>query len=208
MITKYLKLMTLVSILSSCALMDSRDFENEMDEYRSDDPMFIAGEDFEIASGDTGESFRDYETIINRTPPTERMSEDTKYRKSLRNELLALEKNLSESEFRTYSYVEGSLGNDSEKIYYLGLTNDEKRSYLELKGLRKPNTNSYRSIASSVGSTLRMGMSMSDVVNHLGYPVTKEVAGSYGEQAERWLYNRNGQTSYVYFENSRLQGWE
>ena len=147
---KLLKLLIFTLILSSCSLMSSRDFENEMDEFRNDDPMLIAGEDFQIASGDSGSTSRDYMTVLNRTPPTKKMKEDRKYMKSLRSELAELESELSDNEFQSYASISESLGDESEKIYFLGLTNDEKRSYLELKGLhmqRRPQAN-YRSIAS------------------------------------------------------------
>jgi hypothetical protein len=189
--------------------MDHRDFDAEMDEYRTDDPMFIAGEDFELVSGDSGESHRDYETIMNRTPPTERMQEDRKYTKSLRSELVVLENRMNESEYQSYSYVVDNLGSDSEKIYFLGLTNSEKRSYLELKGVRRQSTSqNSRNIASVPSKSLRVGMTMNEVIGMYGYPEQKDVAGSYMDQSERWIYSQNGQSNYVYFSQSRVQSWE
>jgi hypothetical protein len=210
---KLLKLLTFTFILISCSLMSSRDFEREMDEFRNDDPMLIAGEDFQIASGDSGSTRRDYMTVLNRTPPTKKMREDRKYRKSLKSELAELESQLSDNEFQGYASISESLGDESEKIYFLGLTSDEKRSYLELKGLqaqRKPQSN-YRSIASQRPSTyspVQMGMTMAQVVETIGYPVQKEVAGNPAFQNERWTYDMNGRTSYVYFSGARVEGWE
>lgn len=206
---KLLKLLIITVFMTSCALMDQRDFDSEMDEYRSDDPMFIAGEDFELVSGDTGESHRDFETIIDRTPPTERMQEDRKYTKSLRSELAVLENRLNENQFQSYSYVVDNLGSDSEKIYFLNLTDSEKVSYLELKGVQQQKSSqNYRNIASVPSRSLQVGMTMDEVISMYGYPEQKDVAGSYDTMSERWIYSQNGRNNYVYFSGTRVESWE
>ena len=40
-----------------------------------------------------------------------------------------------------------------------------------------------------------------------GRPDRMDVAGDPKFQNERWAYQRDGVTNYIYFENGRVEGW-
>ncbi|MCT4640955.1 MAG: outer membrane protein assembly factor BamE [Bacteriovoracaceae bacterium] len=211
-----MKLQLLISFLlifSSCSLLDYRDFDKEMDEFRSDDPMFVAGEDFEIASGDSSYVGRDYHTVINRTPPTARMQERIDYHSSITSELKELESGLTDQEYAYYKHIDHTFSSNSDRIYFLSLTESEKKSYLELHGHRSPSRPNYAAASRSIASTgfeasLRQGMSKEEVMQQLGSPVSTEIGGDLLYRTEVWSYAKNSMTQRVYFTDGSLSGWE
>lgn len=223
---------TLVWILvlitsTSCGLFEHRDFESEMNFDQFNGPMFEPGRDFDTVSGDTGRSYySDPQVIKRRIPATEYERESNSYQQSLQRELYYLENSLSDAEYSDYLKVRESFSNNSERIYYLGLSPANRVDYLAAKGLNlgqsyssstpsrrpaavaRPAMPSYESSfyeASDKGITL--GMSKEEVANILGTPERLEVAGNPAYENERWTYTRHGVIRQIYFENGSVGGW-
>ncbi len=51
-------------------------------------------------------------------------------------------------------------------------------------------------------------MSKNDIVASLGKPARVEIAGNPSYENERWVYQFNGSSKYIYFESGVVQGWE
>lgn len=196
-------------IVSSCAMMEHRDFEGQMDPYRADnDPLFIPNRDFAVVPGDTGRFYRSNQEINERTPATARMKEQDLYKSSIKRELRGLENQISDAEYQYYLRIRNSLGSDSEKIYYLRLSQAEKKEYLALRRIEVPRYYSVReSKIASFQKEIVMGMGKSDVLRSWGQPDKKDYSGDPRYQNERWAYSRNGTVKYIYFEGGHVGGW-
>lgn len=222
-------LLWVVLILSGCSgILSRRSFIDEMG--RDSDPFFRAGEDFPIVAGDTGRAHLDREEIMRRTPtPGGNWPELL-----LREDVVSKEASLSGGEYAHYKRARGYFENDSEKLYYLSLSPEERQWYLHHKEMKRnhrhgQNLRQYsrrRAIrpgrmpaqvaeegplealnAVYVREEIRLGMSRDEVKNLWGMPQNIEVAGSRAQGNERWVFYRNGQLSYIYFEGGLVGGW-
>ena len=222
-----IKLFILISLISSCSILDHRSFEDEME--HETEGAFIAGEDFDIIAGDTGRAYRTTEEILERTP----MSESQKYTlnedRILAEELAEKESSLDEDEISSYVNAEPFLKNSSEKMYYLGLANNERAEYLSSK---QDNSESIRANTSMISpqiipnnrkkvgrgiasmdpagysdNSIAKGMTKDEVIRNWGRPSNINYAGDASQQNERWFYFRNGSKRYVFFEAGVVDGW-
>lgn len=218
-------LILLASFVSfqGCSMLDHRDFSSEMD-FSYDEPMFAPNQDFMIVAGDTGRDSRTYEEIQGRTPATAKSAESYRYDANLERELRYLESKLSPDEYEAHNEIKGKLGNVSQQIYYLQLKPHERRSYLENLGISTdyirtsslvPNapvrniyaSRSYASASYPQINDIMLGMRKNDVVQNWGKPDKMDIAGDPRMENERWAYEREGGTNYIYFESGRVGGW-
>jgi hypothetical protein len=191
-----------------CAFLDRRDFYAQMDPMYDNDPLFVPNRDFQVVPGDSGRYYRGEDDILGRTPATAQMSKQDRYQRSLAQEVVRLENRLNDAEFQEYTKYRDKLGTDSERIYYLGLSSEQKREYLELRNIETPR---YYSIADTYNKSspreIMMGMRKSEVLQSWGEPVRREQSGDPRLQNERWAYRRHGRMKYIYFEDGVVGGW-
>lgn len=226
---KIIKLLILLAFFSSCAMFEHRDFERQMGEYQfqNNAPMFQAHEDFMVISGDTGRYSRTDREIRGRTPASGRTLYEQKYQDSLNRELSFLESKMTDDEYYQFDKIRGDIGGTSEQIYFLRLSERERRSYLKIRNLseqttqveRKPayvNNNRYlrRPVVSATDQYMpvskddvSLGMSMERVMENWGNPERRDVAGDPKFRNERWAFRKNGSVKYIYFESGVVQGW-
>ena len=201
-------LLTISAFTSSCAFMDRRDYQDEMSEFRTDDPMFIAGRDFQISAGDSGSYHRKSSEINSRTPSSFKSAEKRRHHNSIRKELNNLENKLNEAQYSEYKKYRSNLGSESEKIYYLRLSQRERSEYLKVRNIEIPRfytVNESRMAAFS--NDIILGMRKNDVVKSWGKPERKDFSGDPRYENERWAYSRNGSVKYVYFNGGSVEGW-
>jgi len=208
--------------LMSCGLLEHRDFEDEMNEYRFDDPPFQASRDFMVVPGDTGIDHRLPVQIKGRTPATTEENHISLYEKSLRRELKHLEFRMNEQEYYQFNKIRDQIGSVSEQIYYLRLGHHQREEYLILRRIKSPETRKSRGYSahgparvsfhpevqrSIASDDVALGMDREKVMNNWGEPVRRDVAGDPAQGNERWAFKRDGKVKYVYFESGRVQGW-
>jgi len=205
-------LLAMMSILSGCAeLLQSRSFVSEMD--NQDEDIFVAGRDFPTVAGDTGDAYRSREEIMQRTPASVAESAQRAERNSIRSELENKELTLSPYQKSLYRVAEQYMDTDSEKIYFLNLSDPEKVEYLDSRSLRNYNLNRVQggrelaSLQPVYNSALSRGMSKDDVVATWGRPARIDIAGNPDNQNERWAFYGNGGVRYIYFESGQVEGW-
>lgn len=182
----------------------------------NDDSRFYEPrKDFPMVSGDTGRFWNSEAEQRARTPSSERDLEEERENRALKSELSELENSQSERGIEMYSNYQHKFNSISEKIYFLKLPYSERHSYLESRGfVARPISDPSRvsrtryQRANVRLNEVTMGMSKSDVAVSLGNPVRVEVAGNPSYENERWLYDLNGASKYIYFESGRVQGWE
>lgn len=206
-----------LALLSACSQFDTnRSYLSEME--RDDSSMYTPNEDFPVMNGDTGTVGWGLNDYRRRAPASADDLRERRSKTSLKQELRALEDQLSEEQSELYEEHKHQLATTSERIYYLKLHPRERRDYLASRGFMKEapvhyQTDHYhdRSPASGFGvrnNTLGLGMSKTDVINSWGRPTRVEVAGNPSYENERWAYKVNGATKYIYFESGSVQGWE
>jgi hypothetical protein len=233
---KSLILLSLSASLFGCSILDHRDYREQMEYGAFDQPMFEANKDFMIVSGDRGRDYRSRKEQENRTPASVRDSSEYRYKASLTRERNFLENQMAEEEYQDYLGLRDSLGNTSQQIFYLRLSERERRSYLRTRGIKQnPSRNLQNYQARNNNSAPRqqvrknllnqgltafdhgrsntrnkditMGMVKDDVVRNWGRPERMDVAGDPRHQNERWAYRKNGNIKYIYFEKGRVEGW-
>jgi hypothetical protein len=185
-----------------------RDYLSEMQQ--EDSSFYQPSEDFPVVAGDTGRMSESRVERRSRTPASDSEFSREQDQYFLIKELATLEANQSEGAFDFYSKYKNKLTTTSEKIYFLKLPLGERRDYLVWRGFLRPATNSLstdRGIVQKQNQVF-LGMSKEEVMNTIGAPKQVEVAGNPSHENERWLYNHNGASSYVYFESGRVEGWE
>lgn len=207
-------------------MFEQRQFISEM-EYQYDQPLFSAHKDFMVVAGDNGRDYRTQRQIFDRTPASARDAEQMEYDHSLKRELSFLENKLSESEYQEYIQYQDKLGNISQKIYFLRLSEGEKTRYLTSRGIidtkqradiaaYSPRASNFYQAAIAAPSAqnymprvndIALGMTKDDVVQNWGQPERREVAGDPNLQNERWAYRKAGSVKYIYFESGRVEGW-
>ena len=221
----------IAGILTSCSLLDRRDYTYQMDEYYHEQPMFMAGRDFPVSAGDTGrDHYRTDKEIARRTPASLGQKREYLYERSLERELRHLEARLTESEYDEFKQIRGQIGSISEQIYCLRLNEYEKAEYLamrKIRPLRARNSrgryghgpqrvafhppyqaNNPKGLRASTGlNDVVLGMTMDDVVGVWGAPEKRDIAGNPKLKNERWAFRRNGKVKFIYFESGKVRGW-
>jgi hypothetical protein len=199
-------------VISGCAGMGSgRNFLTDSPQGDSSEggSFFSPQDDFPVMAGDSAKSwgFEDEQGSGRSSMGRER--DRTTY--ALERELVGLEDSQSESNLAFYNLHKNKFNSTSEKIYFLKLPKGERTPYLISKGIIKQKKHQYneRIRAQAIRhADVMMGMSKNDVVDSWGRPVRVEVAGNPSYENERWAYNVNGATKYIYFESGKVGGWE
>lgn len=208
--TRYL-IPTVLLFLSACAEFPvGRTYLSEME--HEDSSFYRPDEDFPVVGGDAevaGMSMDEYRR--KRLPRSEEDKSEDRQTQFLRQELSALESAESEEELEYYNRYKKRLATHSERIYYLKLSPGERRQYLQDRGFvegpkRVPAsfTNSYARRTNEV----LLGMTKTDVMSSMGRPSRVDFAGNPSNENERWLYQVNGGSKYIYFESGVVQGWD
>ncbi len=201
--------------LIGCAeLLENRSFIDQMD-YQTEN-VFVPGQDFDYVSGDSGTPHRTKKEIAMRTPASDFENTTREESSSLYRELSYKERKLTMREREVYNEVIPYLETTSEKIYFLSLTPNQRRDYLDSRRIdySGSTSNSYgggsRRLASLepiYRNALQLGMTKNQVEGVWGRPARVEVAGNPQNENERWSFYENGQVKFVYFERGSVQGW-
>ncbi|MFL5784064.1 MAG: hypothetical protein ACJ76H_05600 [Bacteriovoracaceae bacterium] len=207
--TRYLFLTSLLALSACSEFPTGRSYLSEME--HNDSSFYTPEEDFPVVGGDAevkGMSMNEYRKT--RLPKSEEDKYADRETQALRQELRALEDAQPDDEREHYNQYKKKLATNSEKIYYLKLPRSERRQYLQDRGLLESPT---RTPASESGFTARrnevgVGMTKSDVMVSFGKPQRVEIAGNPSYENERWMYNINGSSKYIYFESGVVQGWD
>lgn len=208
---KSLPLFILLTLPVGCAQFHTgRSFLAEME--NDDTRFFEPRNDFPVVAGDTGRDWSTDKEMRARTPASEHDLANDLHSRSLMRELRSLEQSQSEDSLEFYDKHKHQLATTSEKIYFLKLPPHDRREYLMTRGfIEEPKTQMFslqqRSIAMKKQDIL-MGMSKNDVLESWGKPLRVEIAGNPRNENERWLYNMNGSSKYIYFESGQVGGWE
>ena len=203
---KNLVFLILIMGLSSCSqFMTHRDYVAEME--RDDSSFFNPRVDFPVVAGDTGRDWESTSDRKNRTPASVDEIQDNESRRFLTQELRKLEGQQSDNALEQYEKNKHHFKTTSEKIYFLKLSQFERKDYLASRGFIKEEP-SPRQIFAMRDSKVASGMSKSQVMENWGEPKRVEVAGNPSYENERWLYSVNGATKYIYFESGVVRGWE
>jgi hypothetical protein len=203
-------LTTLLSFFSGCAAMlENRTFIDEMD-YQSGD-LFVPGEDFAYTPGDEGAPHRSMDDVMRRTPASVQENERRSESSSILRELAMKERKMRPADRALYKEMRDYLESPSEKIYFLGLSYQEKLEYIDsrridLEGGSSP-ARGIASLKPVYRSALNLGMSKDQVVDMWGRPAQVEVAGNPDNENERWTFFESGSMRQVYFESGSVQGW-
>ncbi len=211
--SKYLIILSVLLLSSCAAFLKKRTFIDEMD--RTSEGLFVPGQDFNVTPGDRSDSaYRSREEILKRTPASfER--EQLENSKSLNHELVMKERNLNQEEYEQYAHVSPYLESTSEKIYFLSLSSEEKRDYVDSMRLEEYHERvgrDGRSLASldlikRRDRDIQVGMTKDDVRRQWGPAFRIDVAGDPIRENERWSFQQNGRMRYVFFEQGVVQGW-
>jgi hypothetical protein len=203
---KNLVFLILIMGLTSCSqFMTHRDYVAEME--RDDSSFFNPRVDFPVVAGDTGRDWESTSDRKNRTPASVDEIQDNESRRFLTQELRKLEGQQSDNALEQYEKNKHHFKTTSEKIYFLKLSQFERKDYLASRGFIKEEP-SPRQIFAMRDSKVASGMSKSQVMENWGEPKRVEVAGNPSYENERWLYSVNGATKYIYFESGVVRGWE
>ncbi len=206
-----MKMIIMISMLffASCSYRGAGFLDRPSNDHHSS--FYRPNEDFYVVSGD-GESLEhDPDESYLRSPASVGESEMTREQETLREELKTLEERERGAAGENYEKHKAQLGSVSERIYYLKLPIHERRSYLESRGIYDRQEAPLAEHEKYFGvrpTTIGLGMSKDDVVMSFGRPLKVEVAGNPRLENERWVYNVNGATKYIYFESGRVGGWE
>jgi hypothetical protein len=194
--------------LTSCAMVD-RSFLDEMD--RESDGVFVPGRDFSTVGGDSGMAFRTKSEIKKRTPKSERQNNLDKESDSIRSELISKEDQLDISEKSKYDHDSKYLPTESDKLYYLSLSEAEREAYIQLKKQDYMQDHGagrdLAQVRSVHSSEISLGNSKEDVVKKWGPAAQKRIAGNPKYQNEMWIYNEDGSYRKVFFEGGLVSGW-
>ncbi|MGZ3790314.1 MAG: hypothetical protein ACXVLQ_17405 [Bacteriovorax sp.] len=197
-------------LATSCSsFLPDRSFIEEMN--RDSDPYLVAGKDFPTVSGDTGQAYRSRDEIKKRTPASERNRQKEKEQLSLKQELEQKEASIPEEHLEQYTKDKKYLSTDSDKLYYLSLSLDERPSYIDIKKqdmqADQGKEQDFVQNHSIHSRELYLGMDKSQVVQMWGKPSRVEIAGNPSNQNERWSFVEDGNVKQIYFESGKVQGW-
>lgn len=203
---KFLCLLLLSAFLTGCSgLFPGRTFIDEMD--RESDGVFVAGKDFEISPGDTGSAYRSRNEVLRRTPAAFMRDGNLKEQRSLMDELSEKERKLTRREFREYRELDDQFSDDSERLYYLGLSKHERNDYLRSKQVDRNGLGVLSGRLGVEASEVYVGMGKNDVIQGWGRPTRIDYAGNPQNENERWSFYRNGKVNHIYFESGEVHGW-
>ncbi len=195
---------------TGCAgFLPDRSFIEEMN--RESDPFLLAGKDFPVVSGDTGEAYRSRDEVQKRTPASERSRKLQKEQMSIKQELDQKEADIPVESLEQYSKDKKFLPTDSDKLYYLSLSSGERASYISVKkqDLQDDQGKGQDFIQkhSIHNGELYLGMAKPQVLQIWGKPSKIEIAGNPKNQNERWSFVEDGNVKQIYFESGKVQGW-
>ena len=210
-----LKLLTFLSFVffTSCGpIMFNRTFLDEMREGEQE-PMFRPGQSFNTVSGDEGSYKPSQNELAKRTPEYESTNPEWKEQRRIKKELAKKLSSLSEEQQIWFERNQDMFKSDSQKIFFLSLSQAERDQYLyslntnkrRLKASRKPA--SYFKYSPRESRVIAKGMQKNDVVSKWGNPHRVDVAGDPSLENERWVFYEAGEKRYVYFERGRVEGW-
>lgn len=205
----FLLLTTTIFLTSCSAFMPDRSFIEEMN--RESDPYLVAGRDFKVVSGDSGEAYRSREEIQKRTPASERDRAKMKEEESIHMELEQKEADIPEEYLDQYTKDKKYLPTDSDKLYYLSLSLNERANYISGKKADAQEDQGkgqdFIQKHSIHSKDLYLGMNKGQVVQAWGKPSRVEVAGNPRNENERWSFIEDGNVKQIYFESGKVQGW-
>jgi hypothetical protein len=203
---KFLCLLLITAFLTGCSgLFPRRTFIDEMD--RESDGVFVPGKDFEISAGDSGSAYRSRNEVLRRTPAAFMRDGNLKEQRSLMGELTEKERKLTRREYRQYRELDDQFGDESERLYYLGLSRNEREDYLRSKQVDRAGLGLLSGRLGVEASELRVGMGKNEVLQGWGRPARKDYAGNPTNENERWSFYRNGKLNHIYFESGEVHGW-
>ncbi len=204
-------------------MLTGRSFLDEMD--RESDGVWVAGRDFQTVAGDSGQVYRSSDEIRSRTPASQYEKAQTDLEKSIDAELRTKISALDEETYLKYQRDRSVLSTDSEKIYYLGLSEREKTEYVRLKNAGGTDKtvqpyaylSNYKAVDNLSLKTfyqsrfeeraIQLGMNKQDVVQTWGEPQNVDYAGDPRMQNERWSFREKGKVHKVFFAGGLVQGW-
>lgn len=204
--------------MTGCAFMQNRTFITEMD--KDTDGFWVAGRDFGVTSGDSGNPYRTKRQILERTPASKMEAQEMMQERLLSRELAKKEARLRGHELTKYNEYSDYFESDSERIYYLSLSSYERDEFMRNKGVA--NVSSQPRSSDRLGSRaglmyirkrnevereIWLGMTEDDVIQAWGRPSRVEVAGNPRYRNERWVFYENGRSKFIYFEGGTVQGW-
>ena len=204
----------MLSQLWSCAPISiNRSFVDAMDDEQAE--YMVPGKNFEVTPGDSGKDEYSLADMRRRTPRTQEQSFAWSEEQKLEKELDRKVSKLSPEQRDWFMKNEELFANDSQKIYYLGLSPRERQEYLEHRTGSRLGVKSSkgRSVASIMrfsprqGRTVSMGMDKSQVVSSWGNPHRIDVAGDASLENERWTFYEAGRKKFVYFTKGKVEGW-
>jgi hypothetical protein len=202
--------LSLLLTLTSCAqFYAGRAYLAEMDGDELPFFNFNPEEDFPVVAGDMGHDWPSASQSRKRTPAS---VETDPASEALASELKRLEKMETSEDLELYYAYKNSFSSISQQIYFLKLPPYERRDYLLTSGLLKE-ARATRPLPFDPEETQRkndvlIGMTKNEVLESMGRPIRVEIAGNPRNQNERWLYNYNNASKYIYFESGEVQGWE
>ena len=209
------KILTAIGLLflTSCGpIMFNRSFLDEMGESEQE-PLFSPGRSFETVAGDTGKVKPTREELAKRTPEYGSTNPEWKEQKRIKKELAKKLSSLSEEQQIWFERNDHLFKSESQKIYFLSLSEAEREDYLYGLQMNTPNRRVGRKPASLFRYSPRRsriiarGMQKEDVVSMWGNPHRVDVAGDPELENERWVFYEAGEKRYVYFERGRVEGW-
>lgn len=197
-------------ISTSCSsFMPDRSFIEEMN--RESDPFLQAGRDFPVVSGDTGEAYRSREEVKQRTPSSERARQQKREVESIKQELENKEADIPEEYLEQYSKDKKYLPSDSDKLYYLSQSLEDRAEYIKVKSQDMSEdlgkNQDFVQKRSVHAGEVYLGMAKSQVVQVWGKPTRVEIAGNPKHQNERWSFVEDGSVKQIYFESGKVHGW-
>ncbi|MDO9182569.1 MAG: hypothetical protein Q7U04_09180 [Bacteriovorax sp.] len=195
---------------TSCSgFLPDRSFIEEMN--RESDPFLQAGKDFPVVSGDAGEAYRSRDEIQKRTPTSERNRKQIKEQDSIKQELIQKEAEIPVEGLGQYTKDKKFLPTDSDKLYYLSLSNPERSNYINIKKQDMQDDQGkgqdFIQKRSVHNTELYLGMPKAQVVQVWGKPSRIEIAGNPKNQNERWSFVEDGSVKQIYFESGKVGGW-
>lgn len=212
-LVRHLNLLILLQALVGCGpIMFDRSFLGEMNEGQ-EEPLFSPGNTFQTVSGDTGQIGMTEEQRAKRTPEYDEMNPEYRERVRIQKELHKKLSKLSPEQQVWFDRHRDLFESDSQKVYFLSLSESEREEYLyslysnkrQVNNSRKPA--SYFKYSPRDSRIIARGMLKEDVVTKWGNPHRVDIAGDPRLENERWTFFEAGERRVVYFERGRVDGW-